>query len=61
MSNLKIVTRPAKLISDGFCVSKDAYIVIDKDVPNHYAKIFAELFSKGMIRVETARLKPKND
>lgn len=57
MGELAIVTRSPRMISDGLCVSQDAYIVIDGKVPQSIAQQVAKLAAQGLIRVETARLK----
>jgi len=59
MFNLKIVKQSPRMISDGICVTKDAYIVIDKKVPNSIAQWVIHYASQNLIRVETARLEQR--
>ncbi len=57
--DLRIVTRPAKVISDGLCISSDAFITVKHGVRQRFIEELSEYMRLGLVTVHTARLKPK--
>ena len=55
---LAIVSRPAKVISDGLIVSRDAYLTVKHGVRQRFLEELSEYMRLGLITVHTARLKP---
>lgn len=55
----KIVVRDPVTISNGICVTKDAYIELDaQHMRSDFLKFFQHYWNNGMIRVKVARIKP---
>lgn len=55
----KIVVRDPIQISNGICVSNDAFIELDaQNMRNDFLQFFQYYYSRGMIRVKVARVKP---
>lgn len=58
-TNLTIVSRPARVISDGLIVSRDAYLAIKHGVRQRFVEELSEYMRLGLVEIRTARLKPK--
>lgn len=58
-TNLTIVSRPARVISDGLIVSRDAYLSIKHGVRQRFVEELSEYMRLGLVEIRTARLKPK--
>jgi len=55
----KIVVRDPVRISNGICVTNDAFIEMDaQHMRSDFLKYFQHYYEQGMIRVKVARIKP---
>ncbi len=55
----KIVVRDPMTISNGMCITKDAFIELDaQHMRSDFLQLFHHYYERGMIRVKVARIKP---
>lgn len=55
----KIVVRDPVVISNGLSITHDAFIELDaQHIRSDFLKYFEYYYSKGLIRVKVARIKP---